>query len=133
MNKPSAFVFNVRMVPCPSLAITTLAFGTVPLDGSRTTPEIPATPAAAWPNTGKDRIRENDRQARTRRISSLLDVRAKNSPGLDRNRIPDLLYGFVNICVGDGAGIAVLGIPEPGGERVRARLMADPPLGASRT
>jgi hypothetical protein len=38
-------------MPRLSFETTTLAPGTTAPDGSRTTPEIPATPAADWPNT----------------------------------------------------------------------------------
>ena len=50
-NSPEPFDVMERISPRSSLEITTLAPGTAAPERSCTTPEIPATPAAAWPHT----------------------------------------------------------------------------------
>jgi hypothetical protein len=46
VKMPALLVVSERIVPCKSLEMTTLAFGTVAPDGSFTSPEMPATPPA---------------------------------------------------------------------------------------
>src|SRR5437762_2781329 len=72
VKTPAALVASVRTIPLDWFETTTLALATEALDASRTTPEIPASPAADWANAAAEPSTINAAERRHVRIHNFV-------------------------------------------------------------